>query len=119
MDQAAPVSRQTQRFLQFGIALLILISLEGLVIPMFPSPRIGLSVHTLGATQGVLLLGLGALSPRPGGRQRDHHADGRASPRTLARHRAPRERHQSRCVFVGANRPDRVRTRPVGPSAEA
>jgi hypothetical protein len=34
------------------------------VIPYFASPRIGLSVHTLGATEGVLLLALGLLWPK-------------------------------------------------------
>ena len=64
MNQTTAVSRQTQRLLQCGVALLIFISLEGFVIPVFASPRIGLSVHTLGATQSVLLLALGALWPK-------------------------------------------------------
>ncbi len=64
MDQDSALSRQTRHLLQVGVALLIFISFEGFVIPVFASPRIGLSVHTLGAIQSVVLLALGALWPR-------------------------------------------------------
>ena len=52
-------ARQGQRLLQLGIVLLLYSSLDGFAIPYMGSQRIGLSVHTLSALQGVLLLGLG------------------------------------------------------------
>jgi (hydroxyamino)benzene mutase len=56
--------RQGQRLLQMGIALILYSSVEGFLIPSFASPRIGLSVHTLSALQGVLLLALGLVWPK-------------------------------------------------------
>ena len=50
--------------LQIGVALFVFSALEGFVIPSLPVPRLGLSVHTLSAIQGVMLLGLGLLWPR-------------------------------------------------------
>jgi hydroxylaminobenzene mutase len=50
--------------LQIGVALFVFAALEGFVIPGLPFPRLGLSVHTLAALQGVMLLGLGLLWPR-------------------------------------------------------
>ena len=50
--------------LQVGVALFVFSGLEGFAIPSFPFPRLGLSVHTLSALQGVMLLGLGLLWPR-------------------------------------------------------
>src|SRR5262249_10288512 len=50
--------------LQIGVALLLFSSLEGFAIPYFAVPKLGLSVHTLSALQGVLLLALGLLWPR-------------------------------------------------------
>ena len=47
-----------------GIVFILYSSLEGFVIPHFGSPRVGLSTHTLGALQGVLLLALGLLWPK-------------------------------------------------------
>jgi hydroxylaminobenzene mutase len=58
------LSRQGQRLLQVGAALLLYSFLEGFAIPHFGSPRIGLSVHTLSAFEGVLLLVLGLVWPR-------------------------------------------------------
>ena len=52
-------ARQCQRLLQIGVGLLLLTSLEGFVIPYFSSSRLGLSAHTLGGLQSVLLLALG------------------------------------------------------------
>ena len=57
-------SRQGQRLLQIGIALILYSSIEGFAIPYLGSPRIGLSVHTLSAFQGVLLLAQGLLWSR-------------------------------------------------------
>jgi (hydroxyamino)benzene mutase len=58
------LSRQGQRLLQVGVALILYSSIEGFAIPHLGSPRIGLSVHTLSALQGVLLLGEGLLWSR-------------------------------------------------------
>jgi hydroxylaminobenzene mutase len=58
------LSRQGRRVLQVGIVLLLYSSVEGFVIPYFSSPRVGLSAHTLGALEGVLLLALGLLWPK-------------------------------------------------------
>jgi len=50
--------------LQIGVALFVFSALEGFVIPALPVPHLGLSVHTLSALQGVMLLGLGLMWPR-------------------------------------------------------
>ncbi len=64
MDTSTVLSRQGQRLLQAGIALFLFTSLEGFAIPYLAAPRLGLSVHTLGALQGVLMLALGLVWPR-------------------------------------------------------
>lgn len=64
MDTSTVLSRQGQRLLQVGIALFLFTSLEGFAIPYLAAPRLGLSVHTLSALQGVLLLALGLVWPR-------------------------------------------------------
>jgi hydroxylaminobenzene mutase len=53
------LSRQGQRLLQIGVALLLFSSLKGFAIPSVAIPRLGLSAHTLSALQGILLLALG------------------------------------------------------------
>ena len=58
------LSDHGHRLLQVGAALLLYSFFEGFAIPYLGSPRIGLSVHTLSAFQGVLLLGLGLVWPR-------------------------------------------------------
>ena len=58
------LSHQGHRLLQIGIALFLYPSFDGFAIPYFGSPRIGLSVHTLSALQGVMMLGLGLLWTR-------------------------------------------------------
>jgi hydroxylaminobenzene mutase len=58
------LSLQSQRLLQIGILLILYASIDGFVIPFFGSPRIGLSVHTLSALQGIFLLALGAVWTR-------------------------------------------------------
>jgi (hydroxyamino)benzene mutase len=58
------LSRQGQRLLQLGLVLFLYSSFEGFAIPSLRSPRIGLSVHTLSALQGVMMLGLGLVWPR-------------------------------------------------------
>ncbi len=64
MNTSALLQRQGQRLLQIGMVLLLYSSLDGFAIPSFASPRIGLSVHTLSAFQGVLLLVFGLLWSR-------------------------------------------------------
>ena len=64
MNSPNLLPRQGQRLLQLGIALLLFTSFEGFAIPVLASPRIGLSVHTLGALQGVMLLAIGLLWSR-------------------------------------------------------
>ena len=58
------LERQGQRLLQLGIVLILYSSIEGFVIPVLRSQRIGLSVHTLSALQGVFLLAQGLLWSR-------------------------------------------------------
>jgi hydroxylaminobenzene mutase len=58
------LSRQGQRLLQIGIVLILYSSFGGFAIPYLSSPRIGLSVHTLSALQGILFLALGLVWPR-------------------------------------------------------
>ena len=58
------LGRQGHRLLQLGVALFLFTSLEGLAVPYFAVPRLGLSVHTLSAFLGVFLLTLGLLWPR-------------------------------------------------------
>ncbi len=64
MDRSYTLPRQGHRMLQTGIALFVFSALEGFAIPSLPVPRLELSVHTLSAQQGVMLLGLGLLWPR-------------------------------------------------------
>ena len=58
------LTRQGQRLLQIGIILILYSSFDGFAIPYLGSPRIGLSVHTLSAFQGVFLLSQGLLWPK-------------------------------------------------------
>src|SRR5262249_26027920 len=64
MSTSAMLTRQGHRLLQIGVALLLFSSLEGFAIASLPIPRLGLSVHTLSALQGVVLIALGLLWPR-------------------------------------------------------
>src|SRR5262249_21309525 len=61
MNTSSPLQRQGHRLLQLGMAEFLYSSLEGFAIPVFASPRIGLSAHTLSALQGVMLLAIGLL----------------------------------------------------------
>jgi (hydroxyamino)benzene mutase len=58
------LSRQGQRLLQLGVALFLFTSFEGFVVPLFASPALGRSVHTLSAFLGIMLLALGLVWPR-------------------------------------------------------
>ena len=64
MNGSNVLSRQGHRLLQVGVALFLFSSVEGFAIPYFTVPRLGLSVHTLSALQGVIMLTLGLLWPR-------------------------------------------------------
>ena len=64
MNSTALLSRQGHRMLQVGVALFVFAAVEGFIIPLVPSPHLGLSVHTLSALQGVMLVGFGLLWPR-------------------------------------------------------
>ena len=61
MKSSNTLSRQGHRLLQIGVVLLLCCSLEGFAIPHLAAPRLGLSVHTLSALQGVLLLVVGLM----------------------------------------------------------
>lgn len=64
MNSSKMLSRQGHHMLQIGVALFAFSAVEGFVIPFLPVARLGLSVHTLSALQGAMLLGLGLLWPR-------------------------------------------------------
>ncbi|MDQ8732024.1 hypothetical protein [Bradyrhizobium sp. LHD-71] len=57
-------ARQGHRLLQVGVALFLFTSFWGFAIPVVAAPRLGLSVHTLSALQGVMLIALGLIWPR-------------------------------------------------------
>jgi len=63
-EMNSSLTRQGQRLLQIGIILILYSSFDGFAIPYLGSPRIGLSVHTLSAFQGVFLLSQGLLWPK-------------------------------------------------------
>jgi hydroxylaminobenzene mutase len=50
--------------MQVGVSLLLFASFEGFIIPQVAAPRVGLSVHTLAAIEGILLLILGVVWSR-------------------------------------------------------
>lgn len=54
-------ARQGQRLLQVGVGLFLFTSLEGFAVEYLPIPRLGLSVHTLGVVEGLVLAVLGQL----------------------------------------------------------
>jgi hydroxylaminobenzene mutase len=56
--------RDGHRLLRVGALLFLLGLLVGLVVPRFSVPRLGLSTHLLGITQGMFLLVGGLLWPR-------------------------------------------------------
>src|SRR5919109_1168122 len=64
MISAHLLARQGHRLLQLGVALFLFTALEGFVIPALPVPRLGLSVHSLAALQGVMFLALGLTWPK-------------------------------------------------------
>ncbi len=64
MNISNVLQRQGQRLLQLGVVLILYSSFDGFAIPFLASPRIGLSVHTLSALQGVMFLAFGLVWPR-------------------------------------------------------
>jgi (hydroxyamino)benzene mutase len=64
MNPPTVLSRQGHLLLQVGVALLLFTSFEGLAIPYVAAPRLGLSGHTLGGLEVVLLLALGLRWPK-------------------------------------------------------
>jgi (hydroxyamino)benzene mutase len=64
MDTSAALPRQSRWLLLSGMALFVYSSFDGFAIPYLGSPRIGLSVHTLSALQGIILLTQGLLWSR-------------------------------------------------------
>lgn|SRR5262245_6967638 len=64
MDPSTALARQGHRLLQIGVGLFLFTSFEGFAIPYVAAPRLGLSLHTLTALQGVMLLALGLIWSR-------------------------------------------------------
>jgi (hydroxyamino)benzene mutase len=64
MDPARTLSQHSQRLMQIGVALFLFSGFEGFAIPYLASPRLGLSVHTLSAFEGVFLVVFGLVWPR-------------------------------------------------------
>src|ERR1700720_2071774 len=64
MDTAERSRRQGHRLIQVGMLVFLLALLVGLAVPTFAVPRLGLSTHLLGITQGTFLMVVGALWPR-------------------------------------------------------
>jgi hydroxylaminobenzene mutase len=60
----ARLELQGHRLIQLGALLFLLTCLEGLVIPYFPVPVLGRSVHTLAGLSGVVLIAFGLVWPR-------------------------------------------------------
>ena len=64
MDTSDGSFRQGHRLLQAGILLFLFALLVGLAVPKFAVPRLGLSAHLLGITQGIFLMVTGVLWPK-------------------------------------------------------
>lgn len=58
------LQRQGHRLIQIGVALLLITSFEGFVIPHFASPLLGRSAHSLMALLAVLFMALGLVWPK-------------------------------------------------------
>src|SRR4029077_13281219 len=58
------LSRQGHRLIQFGVALFLFVTLQGLVIQNFVVPSLGRSAHTVSLSSGLVLLGIGLVWPR-------------------------------------------------------
>lgn len=55
---------QGHRLLQLGVALILYSSLYGVAIPYLQSQRVGLSGHTLGVSEGILVIAVGLIWQR-------------------------------------------------------
>ena len=64
MDATNWSSSEGRRMLQLGILLLLFGLLVGFAVPLFAAPRLGLTAHVLGVTQGILLIVIGLLWPK-------------------------------------------------------
>lgn len=64
MAVADDLRNHGHRLLQIGILLFLLALLLGLAIPKFTLPRLALSAHLLGITQGIFLVAIGLVWPR-------------------------------------------------------
>jgi hydroxylaminobenzene mutase len=64
MEPSDQSQRDGHRLLQLGVLLFLLGLLVGVAVPSFAVPRLGLSTHLLGITQGTFLIGVGLLWPR-------------------------------------------------------
>lgn len=60
----SPLAAQGHRFIQIGVALFLLTSLQGFTVPYFAVPALGRSVHTLSGLTGVIFVALGLVWPR-------------------------------------------------------
>jgi hydroxylaminobenzene mutase len=64
MSQPDLLSRHGHYLLQIGVGLFLFTSFWGFAIHHVAEPRLGLSVHTLSGTEGVMLLALGLAWPK-------------------------------------------------------
>jgi (hydroxyamino)benzene mutase len=64
MDTSSSAPRRGHSLLRAGVLLFLLALLVGLAVPHFAVPRLGLSAHLLGITQGLFLMVAGLLWPR-------------------------------------------------------
>lgn len=64
MNLSGSRSAHAQRLLQVGVLLFLLALVVGIAIPRFTLPRLALSAHLLGITQGTFLIAIGLLWPK-------------------------------------------------------
>lgn len=64
MDSSSSALRRGHSLLRAGVLLFLCALLVGLAVPHFAVPRLGLSAHLLGITQGLFLMVAGLMWPR-------------------------------------------------------
>lgn len=64
MDTARLQRRQSDQLIFLGVLLFLLGLVTGLVVPAFANPRMGVSSHLEGITNGMFLVILGLIWPR-------------------------------------------------------
>jgi hydroxylaminobenzene mutase len=64
MSSADWSQHQGHRLIQIGCLLFLVALLVGIMVPSFAVPRLGLSTHLLGITQGIFLMVIGLVWPR-------------------------------------------------------